>query len=56
MRFDELRNETYQIQIRSLEVEVLKDRVILHSDCNCFYASVEMLHRPECRHADGGRR
>ncbi len=23
------------------------DRVILHSDCNCFYASVEMLHRPE---------
>ncbi|MBP3736843.1 MAG: DNA polymerase IV [Lachnospiraceae bacterium] len=22
------------------------DRVILHSDCNCFYASVEMLHRP----------
>lgn len=28
----------------------MKDRVILHSDCNCFYASVEMLHRPECRH------
>lgn len=50
MRFDELRNETYQIQIRSLEVEVLKDWVILHSDCNCFYASVEMLHRPEFRH------
>ena len=23
------------------------DRVILHSDMNCFYASVEMLHRPE---------
>ena len=23
------------------------DRVILHSDCNCFYASVEMLHHPE---------
>ena len=23
------------------------DRTILHSDCNCFYASVEMLHRPE---------
>ncbi len=22
------------------------DRVILHSDCNCFYASVEMLHQP----------
>ena len=23
------------------------DRVILHSDMNCFYASVEMLHHPE---------
>lgn len=23
------------------------NRVILHSDCNCFYASVEMLHHPE---------
>lgn len=23
------------------------DRTILHSDMNCFYASVEMLHRPE---------
>ena len=23
------------------------DRGILHSDCNCFYASVEMLHHPE---------
>lgn len=23
------------------------DRVILHSDANCFYASVEMLHHPE---------
>lgn len=23
------------------------DRVILHSDCNCFYASVEMLYHPE---------
>lgn len=23
------------------------ERTILHSDCNCFYASVEMLHRPE---------
>lgn len=28
----------------------MQDRVVLHSDCNCFYASVEMLHRPECRH------
>ena len=25
------------------------DRVILHSDCNSFYASVELLHRPELR-------
>lgn len=25
------------------------DRVILHSDCNCFYASVEMLHQPGLR-------
>ena len=24
-------------------------RVILHSDCNNFYASVECLHRPEIR-------
>lgn len=23
------------------------DRVIIHSDANCFYASVEMLYRPE---------
>ena len=23
------------------------DRAILHSDMNCFYASVEMLHHPE---------
>lgn len=27
----------------------MKDRLILHSDCNCFYASVEMLHHPEYR-------
>lgn len=25
----------------------MADRVILHSDMNCFYASVEMLHHPE---------
>lgn len=25
----------------------MSDRVILHSDCNCFYASVEMLYHPE---------
>ena len=27
----------------------MADRTILHSDANCFYASVEMLHRPEYR-------
>ncbi len=26
------------------------DRVILHCDLNCFYASVEMLYHPETRH------
>ena len=26
---------------------IATDRTILHSDCNCFYASVEMLYRPE---------
>ena len=25
------------------------DRVVLHSDSNCFYASVELLHHPELR-------
>ncbi len=25
------------------------DRIILHSDCNSFYASVECLHHPEIR-------
>lgn len=25
------------------------DRTILHSDCNCFYASVEHLHHPELK-------
>ena len=25
------------------------DRIILHSDCNCFYAAVEMLHNPGLR-------
>lgn len=24
-------------------------RVVIHSDCNCFYASVELLYRPELR-------
>ena len=27
----------------------MSDRVILHSDCNCFYALVELLHHPELR-------
>ena len=27
----------------------MNDRIILHSDCNCFYAAVEMLHNPELR-------
>lgn len=27
--------------------KAMRDRIILHSDCNCFYASVEHLHRPE---------
>ena len=31
----------------SWEVKSLSERVILHSDMNCFYASVEMLHHPE---------
>lgn len=26
------------------------ERVILHCDCDCFYASVEMLYHPEYRH------
>ena len=25
------------------------NRTILHSDCNCFYASVELLHHSELR-------
>ena len=25
------------------------DRIVLHSDCNSFYASVELLHRPQLR-------
>ena len=25
----------------------MSERVILHSDMNCFYVSVEMLHHPE---------
>ena len=25
----------------------MADRIILHVDCNCFYAAVEMLYHPE---------
>ena len=25
----------------------MKEKIILHSDMNCYYASVEHLHRPE---------
>ena len=28
----------------------MADRTVLHVDMNCFYASVEMLHRPQMRH------
>ena len=27
----------------------IMDRIVLHSDCNSFYASVELLHQPELR-------
>ena len=27
----------------------MADRTVLHVDMNCFYASVEMLHRPQMR-------
>lgn len=27
----------------------MDERIILHSDCNCFYAAVEMFHNPELR-------
>ena len=30
-------------------MSILRDRVVLHSDCNCFYASVELLHHPELK-------
>ena len=29
------------------EVSMMADRVILHSDINCCYASIEHLHHPE---------
>jgi DNA polymerase-4 len=31
------------------KARTMGDRVVLHSDCNCFYASVELLHHPELR-------
>ena len=33
-----------------LERLIMADRTVLHVDMNCFYASVEMLHRPQMRH------
>lgn len=40
--------EVFPNRGNSENTEVRKlDRTILHSDCNCFYASVEMLHHPE---------
>ncbi len=29
--------------------DYVEERIILHSDCNCFYAAVEMLHDPGLR-------
>ena len=37
----------HHVEGNSWEVKSLSERVILHSDMNCFYASVEMLHHPE---------
>jgi DNA polymerase-4 len=39
--------DRYVCQNRTLEVEQMGDRVILHSDINCCYASIEHLHHPE---------
>ncbi len=39
--------EKKQTYIRVLERGEILDRVILHCDQNCFYASVEMLYHPE---------
>lgn len=38
-----------QYNIYRLEVNVVGDRVILHSDINSCYASIELLHHPELR-------
>ena len=34
-------------QVNSAGKSENEERIILHIDCNCFYASVEMLHHPE---------
>ena len=36
--------------LSGLERLIMADRTVLHVDMNCFYASVEMLHRPQMRH------
>ena len=43
-------NRTYVLflQKRAKDVDAM-ERVILHSDANCFYASVESVYRPELR-------
>ena len=38
-----------QYNTNRLEVNVVGDRVILHSDINSCYASIELLHHPELR-------
>ena len=35
------------MNVNDSEVSIVDERIILHVDCNCFYASVEMLHHPE---------
>ena len=35
------------MNVNDSEVSTVDERIILHVDCNCFYASVEMLHHPE---------
>ena len=37
----------HHVEGNSWEVKSLSERVILHSDMNCFYASVEMMLNPE---------
>ena len=42
--------KTEQMFFFGLERLIMADRTVLHVDMNCFYASVEMLHRPQMRH------